>query len=487
MAIAKSPSRTAPIRILTAVPVCDGHDSAVTTINIELARHGIEVIYLGYHQSVGAIVRAAIQEDANVVGLSSYNGGHIVFFKEVADQLKRSGNGDIPVFGGGGGTITKADERVMKRQGTDRIFFAGTPLADIMAIIQRDYARITKPNAKFKGDRALARAITLAESAAFGETQGGARTMGGLSLKRSAKSRRAPAKTAFVVGVAGPGGAGKSTLIDELTSRFLNHVPHGRIALLANDPSHPDSGGAILGDRVSAIYAQDDRVFFRSLATRGSLTGLSAAAPAAIDILKQSGEFDLILVESVGVGQESDPFRVFGKEQKLVDATLFVLAPHYGGLIQLQKIALLNGADLVALNKCDHPMAHTAKAEIQARLHQNAKDQTLHPTTAAKHFDPGVDALFAAIAELAGLKVGTVIPDRPDYDTGGERPCHLEIEGGPDLRAGRVESPTTKKHQKGGAVIPNRPSRAPKRTSSAPLIKSRSRLTPSRAKKGGRS
>ena len=411
MAAAHSPRNAAPLRILTAVPVCDGHDSAVTTINIELARHGIEVIYLGYHQSATAIVRAAIQEDVNVVGLSSYNGGHIVFFKEVCDQLRKSGNADIPVFGGGGGTITHADERVMKRQGTDRIYFAGTPLDAMMAEIKRDYARVAKMNKKFKGDRALARAITIAEDASFLEARRPRRAAS------AGEVARAPTKKPFIVGVAGPGGAGKSTLIDELTSRFLRSNPTGRIALLANDPSHPDSGGAILGDRVSAIYAQDDRVFFRSLATRGSLTGLSAAAPAAIDILKQSGEFDLIFVESVGVGQESDPFRIFGQGPKLVDATLFVLAPYYGGLIQLQKIALLNGADLVALNKCDHPMAHTAKAEIQARLDQNGKDQVLHPTTAAKHYDPGVDTLYAAIARLGGL----------DVVRGGEAACQLKL------------------------------------------------------------
>jgi methylmalonyl-CoA mutase len=398
--MAASPRSPVPLRILTAVPVCDGHDSAVTTINIELARHGIEVIYLGYHQPASAIVRAAIQEDVNAIGLSSYNGGHVVFFKEVVDQLRKNGNGDLPVFGGGGGTITRADERLMQRQGTDRIFFAGTSLQEIMAIIKRDYARIARPNAKFKGDRALARALTLTES--------GGRPP---SLGRTGQA------AAFVVGVAGPGGAGKSTLIDELTSRFLRHHPTGRIAILANDPSHPDSGGAILGDRVSAIYSQDDRVFFRSLATRGSLTGLSAAAPAAIDLLRRSGEFDLVLLESVGVGQESDPFRCFGRGPRLVDASLFVLAPHYGGLIQLQKIALLNGADLVALNKCDHPMAHTARAEVQARLDQNAKGQKLFPTVAARHFDPGVDTLFASLARLAGL------PEQ----RGGEKPCHLEV------------------------------------------------------------
>jgi methylmalonyl-CoA mutase len=168
MAAVPNPRTPAPLRILTAVPICDGHDSAVSTINLELARHGFEVIYLGYHCPVATIVRAALQEDAHVVGISSYNGGHIVFFKEVVDRLRALGARDIPVFGGGGGTITKADERIMQRQGTARIFHAGTPLAEIMAQIRRDYARPLKPNAKLRGDRALARAITLAESATVG-------------------------------------------------------------------------------------------------------------------------------------------------------------------------------------------------------------------------------------------------------------------------------------------------------------------------------
>ncbi len=381
-----SARRPAPLRLLTAVPVCDGHDSAVTTINLELARGGAEVIYLGYNCAASAIARAAVQEDVHAVGISSYNGGHRVFFREVIGQLRARGAPDIPVFGGGGGTITAADERLMRRDGVDRIFSAGTPLAGMVEAIRAGYARALKADSRLRGDRALGRALTLAEAG-----------------KRAPAVRRgtAPAGPAFVVGVAGPGGAGKSTLIDELTSRFLRRNGSGRLAILANDPSHPD-GGAVLGDRVSAIYSQDERVFFRSMATRGGLTGLSGAAPGALARLRDCGEFELIFVESVGVGQESDPFGVFGRGPRLADAVLFVLPPHYGGRIQLQKIAMLNGSDLVALNKCDQPMARTARAELEERLAANRGDQPLHATVAARHDDAGVNHLYAAIERLAG-------------------------------------------------------------------------------------
>jgi methylmalonyl-CoA mutase cobalamin-binding domain/chain len=394
------PPPSPPLRLLTAVPLCDGHDSAIVTINLELAGSGAEVIYLGYHQAASAIARAAVQEDVHAIGISSYNGGHSEFFKEVLAQLRARGGAGISLFGGGGGTITRADERVMKRAGVDRIFFAGTPLDEIVATLRRDYARPLRRDPTLRGDRALARAITLAES----------------QLPRPKKPPGSrPARRAFVVGVAGPGGAGKSTLIDELTSRHLRRTNGGRLAILANDPSHPGSGGAILGDRVSAIYAQDDRVFFRSLATRGSLTGLSAAAPAAIEVLRRSGQFDLVFVESVGIGQESDPFGVFSSGGRLVDAVLFVLSPHYGGRIQLQKIALLGGADVVALNKCDDPRASTARAEVAASLERSGRAVPLHTTIAANHSDPGVDRLYAALATRAGLEPAG----------GGEKPCQL--------------------------------------------------------------
>lgn len=426
------PQSHAPLRILTAVPLCDGHDSAITTINLELARQGTEVIYLGYHQAASTIARAAVQEDVHAVGLSSYNGGHLVFFREVLAQLRARGGADIPVFGGGGGTITTADERVMKRAGVDRIFFAGTPLGEIVQSIQREYARKLKRDPALRGDRAIARAITLAEAGKTGNRiadTGKSRTR--TNPKSAIRNPRLTKSATFVVGVAGPGGVGKSTLIDELTARFLRAHPRRRIAILANDPSHPDSHGAILGDRVSAIYAQDDRVFFRSLATRGNLTGLSGATSAALAVLHDRNEFDLIFVESVGIGQESDPFGVFDSGSRMVDLMLFVLAPHYGGQIQLQKIALLNGADLVALNKYDDPRATTAKSELSARLAATGKNPPLHATVAAKHHDPGVDALYAAIADATALGSRASRPLEAAETTacsGGERPCQIHID-----------------------------------------------------------
>jgi methylmalonyl-CoA mutase len=380
------PASRRPRRILTAVPLCDGHDSPITTINTELVRHGWEVVYLGYHQAASTIARAAVQEDVQAIGLSSYNGGHVVFFREVVERLRARGARDIALFGGGGGTITASDEKAMRRAGVRRIFFPGTPLAEMMAAISKGAPAPPKDAGRFRGDRALGRAISLAETRS--------------NSRNGAKSGTVPNRRRMLtVGVAGPGGAGKSTLIDELTSRYLLANPAGRIAILANDPSHPGGGGALLGDRVSAIYADNDRVFFRSLATRGSLTGVASAVPGALALFEASGQFDLVFVESVGIGQESDPFGVLGGGRRLVDLAVFVLPPHYGGRIQLQKIPLLAGADLVVLNKCDDPRAASAKAELSGVLAGTERKPVLHTTTASKHDDQGVDTLYAAIVE----------------------------------------------------------------------------------------
>ncbi|TXD39415.1 methylmalonyl-CoA mutase family protein [Lujinxingia vulgaris] len=387
-------SLTHAVRFVTAASLFDGHDAAINVMRRILQASGAEVIHLGHNRSVNEIVNAAIAEDAQGIAISSYQGGHVEFFKYMVDLLKERGASHIKVFGGGGGVIVPEEIAELEAYGVQKIFSPedGRRLG-LQGMINHmleltDYDPVARVGIADPADvtsarpGALARAITMAEQGRLGE----------LSLP-------APDTLAPVLGITGTGGAGKSSLTDELIRRFLMDFDDRRIALICVDPSRRKTGGALLGDRIRMNAIDDDRVYMRSLATRGSRGEVSDALADAIAVVQSAG-FDLIIVETSGIGQGDADIVDYA------DCSLYVMTNEFGAHTQLEKIGMLDYADFVAINKFEKAGSEDALRAVRKQLRRNRQisydipddDVPVFGTIASQFGDTGVSALYHALA-----------------------------------------------------------------------------------------
>jgi isobutyryl-CoA mutase len=409
-----------PIRFVTAASLFDGHDAAINIMRRILQRQGAEVVHLGHNRSVDEVVAAAIQEDAQGVAISSYQGGHVEYFTYLVELLRERGAGHVKVYGGGGGVIVPAEIELLHQRGVARIFSPedgqrlGLPGMINIMIRDCDVDLADTPprsaEAVFAGEHAaLARALTLAEAG---------RLPAGLA-------GRAPAHPVPVLGITGTGGSGKSSLTDELVRRIrLDQEDKLRIAVLAVDPTRRRGGGALLGDRIRMNSIDGENVFFRSMATRGADGGLPEHLGDAIGVLRSAG-FDLVIVETPGIGQGDAGIVGF------VDRSLYVMTPEFGAASQLEKIDMLDFADVVAINKFERRGAEDARRDVGRQLVRNREafgasweDMPVFGTSAATFNDDGVTALYHHLRGLLaedGLTVGEGRLPRTDRMTSSER------------------------------------------------------------------
>jgi isobutyryl-CoA mutase len=376
-----------PLRIVTAVAAYDGHDVSILALNRALlaGARAVEVIYLGFNMTGEQIADAVLQEGADAVAVSSYNGGHLQFFPHLVELLQQKGLSAVLVFGGGGGTIFPDDAASLEAAGMTKVYGPGWSLAAIAAdITERISARpvVIVPDESSFAPAALSQLLTLAEHE-HSENPPDA-------FPVRLRSEKAPVR---IVVVAGDGGSGKSTLIDELVRRFLETFPTQRLAILANDPTtcSGQAATALLADRVRMNYIYDQRVWLRSIATGSLYAPLSPALPRLLRVFCRAG-FELLLVETPGTGQTGLDLAALR-----ADLLLYVKTREFGSALQLQKDQLLRDADLVVLNKADLEGAEAAGNELRAALAGQGKSPALFPVAAKTARDPGLDHLFAEL------------------------------------------------------------------------------------------
>lgn len=399
------------VRIVTAASLFDGHDAAINIMRRIMQSKGAEIIHLGHNRSVKEIVETAIEEDVQGIAITSYQGGHVEFFKYMKDLLEENGCGHIKIFGGGGGTILPDEIEELHQYGITRIYSPddGRKMGlegmiedvikqcDIQLNGKVDYRTPLKLE-EVKDVREIARKITNAENG----------TQSGVGSQEPAyRTGGSEVSTIPVLGITGTGGAGKSSVTDEIVRRFLSNFPNKTIAVISVDPSKKKTGGALLGDRIRMNSINHPRAYMRSLATRDDNTALSAAVQEAIDICKTAG-FDFIILESAGVGQSDASILDY------CDISMYVMTPEYGAASQLEKINMLDYADLVCINKFDKAGALDALADVRKQYKRNhqlfaAKDETLPVvgTMASKFNDDGVNHLFELLLKKIKDKTKT--------------------------------------------------------------------------------
>ncbi|HXA58797.1 MAG TPA: fused isobutyryl-CoA mutase/GTPase IcmF [Streptosporangiaceae bacterium] len=397
-----------PVRFVTAAALFDGHDAAINIMRRILQAQGVEVVHLGHNRSVQEVVDAAVEEDVQGVAVSSYQGGHLEYFAYLRQLLEEAGAGHVKVFGGGGGVIVaeeiaqlaEAGVRIFSPEDGQRLGLAGM-INELVRECDVDLAADAVPvEAVLAGERpALARAITCLEAGSLPPADRAA-------LAAAASARRVP-----VLGITGTGGSGKSSLTDELVRRLrTDQQDKLRVAVLAVDPTRRRGGGALLGDRIRMNALDGDHVFFRSLATRGAGRELPESIDAVIEACKAAG-YDLVILETPGIGQ-GDAAIV-----PLVDVSLYVMTPEFGAATQLEKIDMLDFADVVAINKFERRGAPDALRDVSRQLIRNREafgskpeDMPVFGTSAATFNDDGVSALYQHLAGLLGLEPGILAP-----------------------------------------------------------------------------
>jgi methylmalonyl-CoA mutase len=387
------------IRIVTAAALFDGHDAAINIMRRIIQATGAEVIHLGHDRSAEEVVDTAIQEDANAIAMTSYQGGHVEYFKFMHDLLKQKGCGHIKIFGGGGGTILPEEMEELHQYGITRIYGPDDGRAMglqgmINDMLQKcDFATGANLNGevkhlKDKDYKSIAKLISAAEN--FPET---------FVKQHDEISKSIVTSTIPVLGITGTGGAGKSSLVDELVRRFLLDFKNKTVAIISVDPSKRKTGGALLGDRIRMNSIKNPRVYMRSLATRQSNLALSKYVKEAADIVKAAG-FDLIILETSGIGQSDTEIIEHS------NTSLYVMTPEYGAATQLEKIDMLDFADIIAINKFDKKGALDALRDVKKqyqRNHQlfdkNPDEMPVFGTIASQFNDPGMNRLYKAVMD----------------------------------------------------------------------------------------